>query len=119
MADQGLGRALAAAAGAAAAIAAVFAKLASTDARWELRLACYGAVVACNVAMWTLYVRSLTRLPSLQATVFNFAVNFLLSGVAGFLVFGEDAQWQWGLGASLIVMGITVLSKADVKGKQE
>lgn len=118
-ADQGLGRALAIAAGGAAALAAVFAKLAAPDARWELRLACYACVVACNVAMWTLYVRSLTRLPSLQATVFNFAANFLLSGLAGFLLFGETAHWQWVLGASLIVIGITVLSKADVEEKQE
>lgn len=107
------GRALAVAAGGAAATAAIFAKFASPETRWELRVACYGGVVACNVAMWTLYVRSLTCLPSLQATVFNFAANFLLSGLAGFLLFGESAHFQWLLGASLIVMGITVLSKAD------
>lgn len=114
MAEQVFGRAQAVAAGGAAAMAAIFAKFASPETRWELRVACYACVVACNVAMWTLYVGSLTRLSSLQATVFNFAANFLLSGFAGFLLFGEASHWQWALGASLIVVGITVLSKADV-----
>lgn len=62
--------------------------------RWEVRMGCYGGVLACNVAMWTLYVQSLTLLPSLQATCFNFAANFLLSGLAGFLLFGEAAHFQ-------------------------
>ncbi|KAG0554485.1 hypothetical protein M758_12G099300 [Ceratodon purpureus] len=113
------GRALAVAAGGMAAMAAIFAKFASPESRWEVRVACYGGVAACNVAMWTLYVRSLTCLSSLQATVFNFAANFLLSGLAGFLLFGEAAHFQWLMGASLIVMGITVLSKADVDGDKK
>jgi drug/metabolite transporter (DMT)-like permease len=104
---------LAVAAGAAAAMAAIFAKFASPEMRWEVRMGCYGGVLACNVAMWTLYVQSLTLLSSLQATCFNFAANFLLSGLAGFLLFGEAAHFQWLFGASLIVMGITVLSNAD------
>lgn len=62
--------------------------------RWEVRMGCYGGVLACNVAMWTLYVQSLTLLSSLQATCFNFAANFLLSGLAGFLLFGEAAHFQ-------------------------
>ncbi|XP_024381977.1 uncharacterized protein [Physcomitrium patens] len=113
------GRVLAAAAGGAAAMAAIFAKVASPEVRWELRLACYICVVACNVMMWTLYVRSLNRLSSLQATVFNFAANFLLSGLAGFLLFGEAAHLQWLLGAALIVAGITVLGRADVSVEAE
>lgn len=114
MADRALGRALAVAAGGAAATAAILAKLASPHSQWQLRLVWYAGVVACNVAMWTLYVRSLTRLSSLQATVFNFAANFLLSGLAGFVLFGEAAHGQWVVGAALIVAGITVLGKADV-----
>jgi hypothetical protein len=62
--------------------------------RWEGRVGCYVGVVACNVAMWTLYVRSLASLSSLQATVLNFAANFLLSGFAGFLIFEEATHFQ-------------------------
>jgi drug/metabolite transporter (DMT)-like permease len=85
--------------------------------RWEGRVGCYVGVVACNVAMWTLYVRSLASLSSLQATVLNFAANFLLSGFAGFLIFEEATHFQWFLGAALIVMGIMVLSKAEVSSE--
>jgi drug/metabolite transporter (DMT)-like permease len=85
--------------------------------RWEGRVGCYVGVVTCNVAMWTLYVRSLASLSSLQATVLNFAANFLLSGFAGFLIFEEATHFQWFLGATLIVMGIMVLSKAEVSSE--
>ncbi|CAK9864666.1 unnamed protein product [Sphagnum jensenii] len=105
------------AAGATAAMAAVLAKFASPQMRWEGRVGCYVGVVACNVAMWTLYVRSLASLSSLQATVLNFSANFLLSGFAGFLIFEEATHFQWFLGAALIVMGIMVLSKAEVSSE--
>lgn len=39
--------------------------------------------------MWGCYVNSLRALSSLQATVTNFAMNFLSSGLAGFFLFGE------------------------------
>lgn len=42
-----------------------------------------------NVTMWGCYVNSLRALSSLQATVTNFATNFLSSGLAGFFLFGE------------------------------
>lgn len=54
----------------------------------------YGCVILFNVTMWGCYVNSLKALSSLQATVTNFATNFLSSGLAGFLLFREPLPIQ-------------------------
>eukprot|EP00249_Psilotum_nudum_P008752 c21488_g1_i1 orf=238-615(+) len=115
----------ASAAGAAASLSAVLAKLVSSQERWQFRLAAYVGVVLLNVIMWSLYVRSLRVLTSLQATVINFASNFLLSGFAGFIFFGEALHFRWFVGGFFILCGIFILSKRDKhledcskKGKQ-
>ncbi|CAN4093948.1 unnamed protein product [Withania somnifera] len=67
--------------------------------------------------MWGCFVNSLKALSSLQATVTNFATNFLSSGLAGFFLFGEPLPIQWFAGASLIVLGVIVLSKSSIEKK--
>lgn len=54
----------------------------------------YGLVVICNVVMWACYVNSLIALSSLQATVTNFAANFLSSGLAGLFLFQESLSFR-------------------------
>lgn len=54
----------------------------------------YGLVILFNVAMWGCYINSLRVLSSLQATVTNFATNFLSSGLAGFFLFEEQLSFQ-------------------------
>lgn len=44
--------------------------------------------------MWACYVNSLKALSSLQATVTNFATNFISSGLAGFFLFQEAVSSQ-------------------------
>lgn len=44
--------------------------------------------------MWGCYVNSLKALSSLQATVTNFATNFLTSGLAGFFLFEEALSYK-------------------------
>eukprot|EP00250_Pteridium_aquilinum_P015819 c22781_g1_i4 orf=497-865(-) len=100
-------------AGCAAAMSAVLAKLLSPQLPSLVRALGYGGVVLLNVFMWSFYVRSLKVLSSLQATVVNFASNFLISALAGYLFFSEDLPLQWFLGASLIILGIVLLSQAD------
>lgn len=107
------GWALAAAAGSCAALSAIMAKLASPDMSWEGRFLCYAAVAAFNTAMWAFYASSITILSSVQATVVNFGANFLLSGIAGFLLFSETARPQWFIGATFIVLGILAISKGS------
>ncbi|KAG6534260.1 hypothetical protein ZIOFF_008146 [Zingiber officinale] len=71
-----------------AALAAIAAKFVSSQ---FLR---YGLVILFNVMMWGCYVNSLKALSSLQATVTNFAANFLTSGLAGFFLFKEPLPSQ-------------------------
>lgn len=107
----------------------------------------YGLVVICNVVMWGCYVNSLRALSSLQATVTNFAANFLSSGLAGLFLFQESLSfrvsfdpygyvswkwwsklneflantfrinWQWFAGALSITIGVLILSKSSVDKK--
>ncbi|KAF9618910.1 hypothetical protein IFM89_002905 [Coptis chinensis] len=77
----------------------------------------YGLVIVFNVMMWGCYVNSLKALSSLQATVTNFATNFLSSGLAGFFLFDEIISTKWFVGALLIVLGVFILSKSSVETK--
>ncbi|XP_015958193.1 uncharacterized protein LOC107482264 isoform X3 [Arachis duranensis] len=54
----------------------------------------YAFVALFNVTMWGCYVNSLKSLSSLQATVTNFATNFISSGLAGFFFFHESLSPQ-------------------------
>ncbi|KAG9143791.1 hypothetical protein Leryth_011460 [Lithospermum erythrorhizon] len=99
-------------AGANAAFAAISAKFFATN------LLKYGLVILFNVVMWGCYVNSLKALSSLQATVVNFATNFLSSGLAGFFLFEEALPIQWFVGAILIVIGVIVLSKSSIEEEE-
>ncbi|KAK1555911.1 hypothetical protein Q3G72_033246 [Acer saccharum] len=86
---KGKGYAWAFSAGLNAALAAVSAKFFSSQ------FIKYGLVILFNVTMWGCYVNSLKALSSLQATVTNFATNFLSSGIAGFFLFEEALSFQY------------------------
>ncbi|CAI0468965.1 unnamed protein product [Linum tenue] len=78
----------------------------------------YGLVVLFNVTMWGCYVNSLKALSSLQATVTNFATNFISSGLAGSFLFNESLSSKWVAGALLIVVGVVILSNSSVEQKE-
>ncbi|PON70775.1 cell growth defect protein [Parasponia andersonii] len=105
------GYAWAVSAGVNAALAAISAKL------FTSQIVRYGLVILFNVTMWGCYVNSLKALSSLQATVTNFATNFLTSGLAGYFLFQEPLSFQWFAGAMLIVVGVLILSKSSIEKK--
>ncbi|XP_047083959.1 uncharacterized protein LOC124695114 [Lolium rigidum] len=109
---SGGGYAWALAAGLNAALAAISAKFFATT------LLKYGMVILFNVTMWGCYVNSLKALSSLQATVTNFAANFISSGLAGYFLFQEPLPSKWFGGASLIILGVFILSKSSIEKKQ-
>ncbi|EEF52678.1 uncharacterized protein LOC8275828 [Ricinus communis] len=94
-----------------AALAAIAAKFIQNQ------LVRYSVVVLFNVTMWGCYVNSLRALSSLQATVTNFATNFISSGLAGYIMFNETLSAQWFAGALLIVVGVVILSKSSIEQK--
>ncbi|KAG6435360.1 hypothetical protein SASPL_100235 [Salvia splendens] len=77
----------------------------------------YALVVLFNVIMWGCYVNSMKSLSALQATVTNFATNFLTSGMSGYILFNESLPLKWFAGAVLIVIGVVVLSKSSIEKK--
>ncbi|KAK7400122.1 hypothetical protein VNO78_11322 [Psophocarpus tetragonolobus] len=77
----------------------------------------YSLVLLFNVIMWASYVNSLKALSSLQATVTNFATNFISSGLAGFFFFHESLSFQWFAGALLIIIGVVILSNSSIETK--
>ncbi|XP_020585235.1 uncharacterized protein LOC110027923 isoform X4 [Phalaenopsis equestris] len=99
------------AAGINAALAAVSAKLFSS------LLLKYGLVLFFNATMWGCYINSLKVLSSLQATVTNFATNFISSGLAGFFLFQEPLPSRWFAGAFFIIIGVFILSKSNIEKK--
>lgn len=108
---SGGGYAWALAAGLNAALAAISAKF------FAPMLLKYGMVILFNVTMWGCYVNSLKALSSLQATVTNFAANFISSGLAGYFLFQEPLPSKWFAGASLIILGVFILSKSSIEEK--
>ncbi|CAJ1938536.1 unnamed protein product [Sphenostylis stenocarpa] len=109
--SNGKGYAWAVSAGFNAALAAISVKL---PLHQFLR---YGMVLLFNVTMWACYVNSLKALSSLQATVTNFATNFISSGLAGFFFFRESLSFQWFAGAILIIIGVVILSNSSIDEK--
>ncbi|XP_042011408.1 uncharacterized protein LOC121759900 [Salvia splendens] len=93
-----------------AALAAISAKFFSSQLKYAL-------VVLFNVIMWGCYVNSMKSLSALQATVTNFATNFLTSGMSGYILFNESLPLKWFAGAALIVIGVVVLSKSSIEKK--
>ncbi|KAL6524771.1 hypothetical protein OROMI_030364 [Orobanche minor] len=104
------GYAWAVSAGLNAALAAISAKFFSSQLKYAL-------VIFFNVVMWGSYVNSMRSLSSLQATVTNFATNFLCSGLSGFFLFEEALPVKWFAGAVLIMTGVVVLSKSSIEKK--
>ncbi|KAG2698438.1 hypothetical protein I3843_07G150800 [Carya illinoinensis] len=106
------GYAWAISAGITAALAAISAKL------FTSQFVRFSMVILFNATMWGCYVNSLKALSSLQATVTNFATNFLSSGLAGFFLFEEALSFQWFAGALLIIIGVLVLSRSSIEMKE-
>ncbi|KAL8525818.1 hypothetical protein ACS0TY_015166 [Phlomoides rotata] len=75
-------------------LAGLNAAFSAVSAKYFSSLLKYALVVIFNVIMWGCYVNSMKSLSSLQATVTNFATNFLASGSSGFFLFGEALPFK-------------------------
>lgn len=71
---------------------------------------CVGMMLLCNVAMTSFFVQSLHQSGSLLATVINTSISFILTGLAGRVVFEEKLTRQWWGGAGLTLAGVALLA---------
>ncbi|WIA34191.1 hypothetical protein OEZ86_012549 [Tetradesmus obliquus] len=72
-------------------------------------VAAYCTMAVINAAMTALFVRSLRRLPSLQATVLSTAANMAATGLLGHLLFAEAISRQWAAGIALVSAGLLLI----------
>ncbi|KAF6258703.1 pseudouridine synthase [Scenedesmus sp. NREL 46B-D3] len=84
------------------------------SAAWRkgLPAAAYCLMAAINAAMTALFVRSLRRLPSLQATVLSTAANMAATGLLGQLLFAEHISTKWAAGIALVTAGLLLICKS-------
>jgi drug/metabolite transporter (DMT)-like permease len=85
-----------------------------------LRLLCFGLMLACNAAMVAFYLKALAEDASVVATVGSTAVNCLVTGATGFLLFGESVGSSWLLGSLFISTGLClILTSQDGPQRRE
>lgn len=77
-----------------------------------LRATFFGLNLLFNLAMWTLFTAALTRASSTtRVSIVNVSVNFMVTALAGWAVFGEMLKGWWWLGAALLVVGNVVIGR--------
>ncbi|KAG2173684.1 hypothetical protein INT43_005104 [Umbelopsis isabellina] len=81
-----------------------------------VRIICFILIFGCNSLMWTIFTKALNRAPSSTAvSIVNSAANFSVSALAGYIVFGEPLALSWWVGATLIITGTLILTRANSK----
>ncbi|KAJ9074022.1 hypothetical protein DSO57_1010325 [Entomophthora muscae] len=79
-----------------------------------IRVCLFVAMFVANGLMWTNYTRALdSSVNSIRVVVLNNAVNMLMTAFFGYFLFDEAFSLLWWLGASFVVAGTVVISRAD------
>ncbi|EFR00194.1 hypothetical protein MGYG_03198 [Nannizzia gypsea CBS 118893] len=85
-----------------------------------VRAAFFGLNLLSNFIMWTLFTRALTASPSTtKVTITNTTANFLVTGVLGMLVFRENVNAQWLIGAALMAAGCIIVGLRENQKEDE
>ncbi|RUS35094.1 hypothetical protein BC938DRAFT_475880 [Jimgerdemannia flammicorona] len=85
-----------------------------------VRGTCFALIFGCNALMWTLFTKALNKATSsVQVTVVNSAINFCATAILGNVVFGEPLALQWWGGASLIVTGTLLMTRAQSNASEQ
>ena len=87
-----------------------------------LRLACIGCVLLLNSVMLTSLVRCMHAKGTVHATTVSSALSFVLSGIAGVLLFEEAVNAQWLLGIAVVLAGVFLIQRGSAEldvGKQQ
>ena len=76
-----------------------------------VRLGCISLIVISNSLMWLFFTKAMNASSTTAAALaVNSAANFLLTGVAGALLFGETLSWKWAIGTVFIVAGLVCIN---------
>lgn len=104
-----------------AAFAGISAKMMTSDSFSIMTVACLLSLIVFNVGMWVNYTTAMQGMRTVTATSATTTVNFVVSGIAGYLLFGEVLSLYWCIGLSLIILGVILLNseQTEDKDKQE
>ena len=84
--------------------------LACVAAEYATRALFCGLLLLCNAYGMMLVLKGMASSGSLRATVLNTAANTLCTAIVGAAVFGEVLSLKWGIGASMIGLGVVLIS---------
>lgn len=76
-----------------------------------VRIGCLALIFACNSLMWLFFTKAMNASETTAAALaVNSATNFLFTGIAGALLFGEALSWRWVVGTLFIVVGLVCIN---------
>lgn len=78
----------------------------------------FGLNLVFNGIMWTLFTQALARGHSTtQVSIMNTSSNFVITALAGFVIFSESLPPLWWVGAALLVVGNVIIGSKDESGE--
>ncbi|KAF2432633.1 hypothetical protein EJ08DRAFT_573526, partial [Tothia fuscella] len=85
-----------------------------TTIEYTLRVAIFALSLLFTGTMWALYTKALSAAPSaVHANIVNTASNFLCTALLGMVVFGEEVNGLWWMGAGCLVAGTVVIGRRE------
>uniref|UniRef100_A0A7S4FGS8 EamA domain-containing protein n=1 Tax=Eutreptiella gymnastica TaxID=73025 RepID=A0A7S4FGS8_9EUGL len=78
------------------------------------RVVSFGLNVICTALMWRYYIQAMASVTSAKASVVSTGTNFVLTALAGAVMFQEQLNWAWFIGAGLIVLGLFLIVQGNV-----
>ncbi|KAK6630920.1 hypothetical protein RUM44_003092 [Polyplax serrata] len=87
--------------------------------RYPVKIICACLMILLNSLVWTFFVKALQKSKTtIEATAVSSAINYVFSGILGYVVFGEVSGLWWWFGISLIVTGILVMNNSDLESER-
>lgn len=76
-----------------------------------VRVVCIALIIASNSLMWLFFTKAMNASSTTAAALaVNSAANFLLTGIAGAVLFGETLSLQWAVGTMFILAGLICIN---------
>jgi drug/metabolite transporter (DMT)-like permease len=83
-----------------------------------LHVASIGGLLVFNSLMLTFLVRALHIKGTVQTITLTSALSFVLSGVVGWLCFGEELSGGWVMGIAVILAGVYLVQRGSAEAEK-
>lgn len=82
-------------------------------ATFLFRAVSFVGIIACNAFIVGYFLTAMEQNNSVVVVVISSAVNFLISGILGQVVFGEAVAISWFAGSALIIIGMLLVTLSE------